>query len=177
VTAASRQHSGLEISAHHRADVRKQPILTVRNLQRKRRINLEALQTFGALALQRCAQICRRRKTVLSELRQIDVLLISDRRMAALHRHFLNLKGPTDVITFQHGEIFVSVETAHRNAAHYHTSLEAEVRLYITHGILHLLGYDDSTPAVGRTMTQLQKRVLASVAADLRRKSPDRAPV
>ena len=137
----------------------------MRNLQRKKRLNLGTLQEFSQRALQLCAGMRRSRKSRLSQMRQIEVLLISDRRMAALHRRFLNLIGPTDVITFQHGEIFVSVETAHRNALHYETSLEAEVRLYIIHGILHLLGYDDSTPAGRRTMNALQDRVLASLAA------------
>ena len=49
---------------------------------------------------------------------EIFVWLISDRRMAHLHRKFLGLSGPTDVLTFQHGEIFISVETARRQRAH-----------------------------------------------------------
>ena len=43
-------------------------------------------------------------------------ILISDRRMSELHRRFMGIAGPTDVITFQHGEIFISTETARRQA-------------------------------------------------------------
>ena len=54
--------------------------------------------------------------TQLKRLREIFVLLISDRRMARLHRQFLNKAGPTDVLTFEHGEIFISVERARDHA-------------------------------------------------------------
>ena len=128
--------------------------ITVRNLQRKVRIDSRALQEFANCALEKIPN---------HSLGEIDVLLISDRRMAALHREFMNIAGPTDVITFQHGEIFISVETAKRNARRFRNSLAHEVKLYLVHGLLHLHGYDDKTAAGARQMEKRQQRILAAV--------------
>ena len=44
------------------------------------------------------------------------------------------------------GEIIISADTAVRNARAYQTSPQQEILLYVIHGILHLLGYDDHSP-------------------------------
>jgi len=96
-------------------------------------------------------------------LDEMSVALVSDRRIAELHRRFLNELGPTDVITFQHGEIFVSTETARRQARTFRTSLEHELRLYIVHGLLHMRGYDDKTPVGAAEMKRLQESVVKKI--------------
>ncbi|MFN2507781.1 MAG: rRNA maturation RNase YbeY [Chthoniobacterales bacterium] len=133
----------------------------MRSLQRKQRLDLPKLQSFSERALQLCLGLRKPQPAQLTRLSHIHILLISDRKMAALHKEFLNLRGATDVITFQHGEIFVSVETALRNANRFGTSAENEVRLYIVHGLLHLAGFDDTTPARAREMERVQTRVLS----------------
>jgi probable rRNA maturation factor len=80
--------------------------------------------------------------------------------MSRLHRQFLGQNGPTDVLTFQHGEIFVSAETAKRHARVFGNPLVAELQLYIVHGLLHLHGFDDRTPAEARKMNSTQERIL-----------------
>jgi len=85
---------------------------------------------------------------------------MSDRRMALLHRKFLGQSGPTDVLTFQHGEIFISVDTARRHACEFGDSLLRELKLYIVHGLLHLHGFDDQTPSEARKMKAAQERIL-----------------
>ncbi len=85
--------------------------------------------------------------------------------MAELHRRFLHLPGPTDVITFQHGEIFVSVETARNHARRFGNSLEHEIRLYIAHGLLHLHGFDDKDAAGAAEMERLQEKLVAAATA------------
>jgi probable rRNA maturation factor len=124
--------------------------ITVRNFQRKLRMDCAALQRFAERALEKIPN---------HSLGQIDVLLISDRRIATLHRQFMNIAGPTDVITFQHGEIFISVETAKRNARRFRSSTANEVKLYIVHGLLHLHGYDDKTATEARAMEKTQRRI------------------
>jgi probable rRNA maturation factor len=79
--------------------------------------------------------------------------------MSELHLRFLKIAGPTDVITFQHGEIFVSVETARRAAREHRTSTPEEIQLYIVHGLLHLSGFDDKTKAEAREMQNVQRRI------------------
>lgn len=83
--------------------------------------------------------------------------------MADLHQRFLNESGPTDVITFQHGEIVISAETARRQARAFRTSLEHELRLYVAHGLLHLRGFDDKTSAGAAEMKRLQEKLVAKV--------------
>ena len=86
--------------------------------------------------------------------------------MASLHRQFLNQSGPTDVLTFQHGEIFISIETARRQARAFGNSLTRELRLYIVHGLLHLHGFDDRKRTDARKMERIQKRILAAATAE-----------
>ena|ERR1700738_4907033 len=137
--------------------------VAVFNRQRMIPVKVPALQDFARRALSACVAFPGRKPNALADLAEVSVMMISDRRMAELHRRFLQKPGPTDVITFQHGEIFVSAETAQRQARAYRTSLEHELRLYIAHGLLHLRGYDDKTPAGAAEMKRLQERVVASL--------------
>ena len=77
----------------------------------------------------------------------------------------MGITGPTDVITFQHGEILMSVETARRQARAHRTSFAHELRLYLVHGLLHLHGFDDDAPAARRRMGAIQEKIVASAAA------------
>jgi rRNA maturation RNase YbeY len=137
--------------------------ISVRNLQRKIPVNVGELEDFAAGAAQRCLQLRKQKRTDLRKSREIFVWLISDRRMAVLHRKFLGQAGPTDVLTFQHGEIFISVETAHRHARAFGNSLNGEFKLYIVHGLLHLHGFDDRTEDEARKMKTAQERILRRV--------------
>src|ERR1041385_8296188 len=130
--------------------------MTVRNLQRTISVNAAALEKFATKVLRHCLQLKKGKQTDLRRLGEISVWLISDRRMAQLHRQFLGQTGPTDVLTFQHGEIFISVETAKRHARKFGNSLMAELQLYIVHGFLHLHGFDDRTQSGARRMKQAQ---------------------
>ena len=83
-----------------------------------------------------------------------------------LHRKFLGEPGPTDVLTFQHGEIFISVEIARRNARAFGNSLMRELKLYIVHGLLHLHGFDDQTPAEAHKTKAAQEKILRACSRD-----------
>jgi probable rRNA maturation factor len=80
--------------------------------------------------------------------------------MADLHRQYMNQPAPTDVITFQHGEIFISVQTAKRQARQFQTSMMRELQLYVVHGLLHLHGFDDQTAPDTRRMRAAESAVL-----------------
>ena len=140
------------------------PKISVRNIQRTVRVNTVDLENFAAKAVRCCLQLRKRKPTDLTKLRELFVVLVSDRRMALLHRRFLHKPGPTDVLTFEHGEIFVSVETARRNARTFRNSLARELRLYIVHGLLHLHGFEDRTEADARKMKTMQERILRQIA-------------
>ena len=138
------------------------PEISVRNLQRRTLVNIAELETFAADAVKRCLQLQKRKRTDLRKLSEVFVWLISDRRTALLHRRFLAQSGPTDVMTFQHGEIFISVDTARRHARAFGNSLLRELKLYIVHGLLHLHGFDDQTPVEARKMKNAEEKILRS---------------
>jgi len=138
------------------------PEITVRNLQRKVPVHVVDLEMFARNAAELCLRLPRRKKTDLAQLREISVLIVSDRKIASLHRQFMNESGPTDVITFQHGEIFVGVESARRNARRFGNAFERELRLYVVHGLLHLHGFDDRNAANARRMRVVQRKILAT---------------
>ena len=130
------------------------------NLQRKISINVAELEKFAGHAVQHSLQLKQRERTDLRKLSEVFIWLISDRRMALLHRKFLGQSGPTDVLTFQHGEIFISVETARRHARAFGNSVLHELKLYIVHGLLHLHGFDDQSPVEARRMKNAQEKIL-----------------
>jgi probable rRNA maturation factor len=136
------------------------PKINVRNLQRTIPVEVRDLEKFAARALDSCLNRHKRKSTKLMKLREIFIWLISDRRMSGLHQQFLRQLGPTDVLTFDHGEIFISVETARRNARSFGNSLERELRLCIVHGLLHLHGFDDLSKAGARKMEGAQQTIL-----------------
>jgi len=134
--------------------------ITVCNLQRIVPVNVVALDQFATRALPLCLRIGKGKPTDLTKLREICVLLVSDRRMASLHRQFLHEAGPTDVLTFQHGEIFISAETARRHARRFGNSLAQELRLYVVHGLLHLHRFDHRNEIEAGKMETMQARIL-----------------
>ncbi|HEX4638567.1 MAG TPA: rRNA maturation RNase YbeY [Chthoniobacterales bacterium] len=136
------------------------PRIVVRNLQRKVAIKIVDLATFAQKAAAFCLQVPHKGNSKLRELPEISVVIVSDAKIAKLHRQFMNESGPTDVITFQHGEIFISAEMARRNARRFGNPLQRELRLYIVHGLLHLHGLDDRTVARAREMEAVQGKVL-----------------
>ena len=140
------------------------PTISVRNLQRVVKVDVADLQTFADKVLQLCLQI-RRDSTDLTKLPEISILIVSDRRIASLNRQFLNERRPTDVITFRHGEIFISAETARRHARRFENSLARELSLYVVHGLLHLHGFDDRTEVEARKMEIAQRKILEKAIA------------
>lgn len=101
--------------------------------------------------------------TVLTALPEIEISLLDDAAITAIHGEFLQDPTPTDVITFHHGEILVSVETAAREGAARQTPFLRETALYIIHGLLHLHGHTDAEPNARTFMHATQDRILDTV--------------
>jgi probable rRNA maturation factor len=99
---------------------------------------------------------------------EISVACVDDACIQRLNEHYLQHVGPTDVITFPlsapgaalEGEIVLSVETAQRVARELGHGANDEVLLYLIHGLLHLCGYDDHSPAQRRRMRQRERNYL-----------------
>lgn len=95
----------------------------------------------------------------------LSIVLVSDRQMAALNLQYHHTAGPTDILTFDYGdgqgELIISVDRAISQARRFRTTPARELALYIVHGILHLHGLDDRTPAQRRRMHTAERRLLA----------------
>lgn len=98
--------------------------------------------------------------SVLADLDEIGIVLVSDARIAALHGEFLSDPAPTDVITFLHGEIIISAETARREARRRRLPLPEEIARYAVHGLLHLAGWSDADPGQAAEMRAVQEKFL-----------------
>lgn len=100
----------------------------------------------------------------------LSVTLVDDEAMAELHERYSKVPGPTDVLAFPLGdellgEVVVSTDTAAREAKERGLTLLRETLLYVTHGTLHLLGYDDHRAADRRVMHARQEELLESFLA------------
>ena len=99
----------------------------------------------------------------IHDLDEVEVTLVNDSIIADVHLEFMSVEGATDVITFDHGEILISTETAAEQAAANQNSLEQETATYLIHGLLHLAGYADKAPADFAEMADLQQTILDRV--------------
>jgi probable rRNA maturation factor len=95
---------------------------------------------------------------------ELSVALVDDVTIAIINRQFLNHVGPTDVISFDLGdglgEVIVSAERAVVVARRLRRPPTDELALYLVHGLLHLAGLDDRTPAQRHAMRHAERRVL-----------------
>jgi probable rRNA maturation factor len=116
---------------------------------------------------------------------ELSIRLVDVEAMAALHEHFMNEPGPTDVLAFpmddlhdqrddEHGDeapptllgdVVLCPVVAEQQAATAGHSTEAELHLLCTHGVLHLLGYDHADAEQEQEMFGTQSRLLGSWAA------------
>jgi probable rRNA maturation factor len=90
---------------------------------------------------------------------EITFVFCSDKYLLDLNRRFLNHDYYTDIITFDSttekaiaGEIYISIDRVNENAADLKVSFDQELRRVIIHGVLHLLGYADSSKAQKEAM-------------------------
>jgi probable rRNA maturation factor len=107
---------------------------------------------------------------------EISVVVADDPTIARIHAEFLDDDSPTDVLSFVldaspgrlDGEIVASADTAITQAPRYGWTAEQELLLYVIHGVLHLVGYDDTTPKARKTMRKMERHYTAMFADDSR---------
>ncbi len=101
----------------------------------------------------------------LGNLETVEISFVDDATITQIHADHLDDPTPTDVITFPHGEIFISLDTAAKAAPQHGQSATAETLLYLIHGLLHLNGHHDSDSEERTAMHAIQDRILASLVA------------
>jgi probable rRNA maturation factor len=109
---------------------------------------------------------------------ELSVMLVDEVSMAALHEKFMDEPGSTDVLSFPMdelragtsdkpseegilGDVVLCPAVAARQGEQAGHSMEVELRLLLTHGVLHLLGHDHEEPDEHKVMFGLQAELLA----------------
>ncbi len=140
------------------------PVVEVYDHQKKHPLDLELFRRWILASLPFCRDQCLSVAVPLAVLAEIEVSFVDDATIARVHAEFMDDPTPTDVITFDHGEILVSTETAARQASENGNTFEREIATYVVHGLLHLAGYGDGTSEEYEQMRVLQERAVESGA-------------
>lgn len=101
----------------------------------------------------------------------LNVVLADHDTVLALNRSYLDHDYVTDVLAFDlsdaseriDGEIYVDLDTAAERHDEFGATFEEEASRYVVHGLLHLLGHDDGSPAGKAAMRRLENKYLAAV--------------
>ncbi len=136
------------------------------NRQKATAVPLPWLRRMVKAAVPDClAQGKEREDAVLATLEEVEITFVDDAEIARVHGEFLDDPTPTDVITFHHGEILISTETAARQAVDHGQPFDHELALYAIHGLLHLAGWHDEDPAEAEAMARVQAGILKEALA------------
>jgi rRNA maturation RNase YbeY len=109
--------------------------------------------------------ICREGKT----LGHLNYIFCSDAYLLRINQQYLEHDFFTDIITFDssdtsdgiEGDIFISIDRVQENATNYGHSFLIELNRVIAHGVLHLIGYDDTTSDLKIQMRQKEDSYLS----------------
>ncbi|SFG08634.1 rRNA maturation RNase YbeY [Sporolactobacillus nakayamae] len=113
---------------------------------------------------------------------ECSITFVDNARIQVINRDYRGIDRPTDVISFALeemdenevpilpeegeprvlGDIIISVERTHEQAAEYNHSFERELGFLVIHGLLHLLGYDHQNAEQEKEMFGLQESILSS---------------
>jgi probable rRNA maturation factor len=115
------------------------------------------------------ASVARREKSGFDSL---EYIFCNDQYLLQINKDFLNHTELTDIITFNYsdaavsqrhmeGEIYISIDRVRENAQSFKTTLENELHRVMVHGVLHLCGYNDKTPAQKRSMREKEDASLS----------------
>ena len=96
---------------------------------------------------------------------EISIFFVTKKKISSLHQKFFNDPSPTDCITFPIddsylGDLIICPATAIEYAAKHDLDPYLETQLYLVHGLLHLLKYDDQTPDERRQMRKMEKKCM-----------------
>ncbi|PYN71076.1 MAG: rRNA maturation RNase YbeY [Candidatus Rokuibacteriota bacterium] len=102
----------------------------------------------------------------------VEVLVLGDDAIRRLNAAWRGVRRRTDVLAFPLevpdgpsplvGQIVISADTARRQARRLRVPLPLELDLLVTHGVLHLVGYDDRDPVEAELMHARERQILAS---------------
>ena len=101
-------------------------------------------------------------------LGDLSIVSCSDEELLTYNRKYLDHDTYTDIITFDHseatqlsGDLLISFERVLENADNQRVVFQEELRRVMAHGLLHLVGFKDKTPADAAAMRQAEDHALA----------------
>ena len=109
----------------------------------------------------------------------ISLAFVDNPTIHTLNKRYLNHDEPTDVLSFPlsdgaeklQGELVIGAEVAKEQAEQRGYAVDAELALYVIHGLLHLCGHDDHDPKDAAAMRARERHYLAQFGL------PDISPV
>ncbi|MDP8213112.1 MAG: rRNA maturation RNase YbeY [Candidatus Zapsychrus exili] len=135
----------------------------VENLQKK--INLKPLQIV------KIAKTILRHEGIKKSI--VSIVFVTSQKIIALNKKFLGKTYATDVLAFDfkgdakngalEGDIIISTDAVIKNSKEFKTNVEEEIALYVIHGILHLLGFDDHKKKDTEVMRLKEKELLKCI--------------
>jgi len=147
-------------------------IVELTNQQKIKRVNLKQLHKFLKKILVFLSSEGGSASGGNISSKEVSILLCDNALIKKLNKKYFKKSVVTDVIAFPLadkfepdylGEVVVSVEEAARAARRLGCKWQDELRLYLIHGILHLIGYDDRTKLERTRMERKQARILESI--------------
>jgi probable rRNA maturation factor len=113
-------------------------------------------------------------KTVIEEsnfkIGNINYIFCSDNFILDINNRFLNHNYFTDIITFDNSEgnfissdIYISIDTVRSNSVDFNVSFESELHRVMIHGILHLIGFDDTNETLKLEMHKMEDYHLSNL--------------
>lgn len=113
---------------------------------------------------------------------EVSVSFVDDEEITRLNEGYRGKRGPTDVLSFECdgvddgfdgmstpdgvdvpyelGDVVIAVDVAKRQTKEYGTTFREEIELLVTHGILHLCGYDHIEEEDAKVMEALERQIL-----------------
>lgn len=106
---------------------------------------------------------------------EVSIAVVDDLTIHELNRRYLQHDYPTDVLSFVleadlqqlEGEVIVSADTAISQGRQYGVRPEDELLLYVIHGVLHLVGFDDTSAELRQRMRCAERSYLEQFGVDL----------
>ncbi len=144
------------------------------SLQVKRSVKLQVDKSILLEAAQRTLEI-----TGSSHQVDLSIVIGSDAFLRKLNLQYRQVDSPTDVLAFPAdeldpdtadyylGDVIISLPRAQEQASSTGHSLQDELQLLVVHGVLHLQGYDHSSPSDKKKMQSVQDKILKALGLAL----------
>ena len=143
------------------------------------RASIEVIDATGVLSVDLLAWLRGRALAALGEMGNagsVRVRIVDDAEMSVAHERYAGVSGTTDILTFDLSEpcddfsskvldidLIICVDRARRQGEDRGHGTERELLLYIVHGVLHCLGYDDHDESGYRAMHEREDEILSAI--------------